>query len=110
MSTKKTGGSQCVVDGKTHYQRNRQRYLDKQKARRIMLRDFVRQQKLEPCTDCGRTYPYYVMDFDHLGDKDMQLSEMIRRGIGFERMQAEIDKCELVCANCHRERTHKRIT
>jgi hypothetical protein len=48
------------------------------------------------------------MDFDHLKDKEMNLSDMIRRGFGKKKILAEVAKCELVCANCHRLRTFKR--
>jgi bacterioferritin-associated ferredoxin len=61
-----------------------------------------------PCTDCGQKYPYYVMDFDHIGtDKSNNVSEMVNR-FGLATIIKEIAKCELICSNCHRIRTHKR--
>lgn len=59
-----------------------------------------------PCADCGRTFPAVCMDFDHLGDKKFSVAN----GIVYSRprLQAEIDKCEIVCANCHRIRTQNR--
>lgn len=63
--------------------------------------------KQQPCADCGKIYPPYVMDFDHVrGEKkfDISLSERT----AWETVLAEIAKCDVVCANCHRERTWER--
>lgn len=59
-----------------------------------------------PCTDCGNFFPYYVMQFDHLKDKYLGIARMWAHSL--ERIEQEIAKCELVCANCHAIRTHKR--
>ena len=60
-----------------------------------------------PCIDCGRIYPTYVMEWDHLPDsvKSLVLSDARRAAFSKERILAELEKCELLCANCHRERT-----
>jgi hypothetical protein len=64
--------------------------------------------KAAPCADCGVQYPYYVMDFDHRPD-EVKLFEMSDSyTLRMELMLAEIAKCDVVCANCHRERTHTR--
>lgn len=69
-------------------------------------RDFVNQAKSRPCTDCGNEYPPYVMQFDHVGTgKEFNISQAAGRGYGRQKIQAEIDKCEVVCANCHAVRT-----
>lgn len=57
------------------------------------------------CADCGvsgKNYPC-ILDFDHKGNKDFQISHY--RDKSWKRVKREIDKCELVCANCHRIRT-----
>lgn len=73
-------------------------------AKRAMVSDLKR----APCTDCGVSYPPYVMDFDHLGeDKTGEIGANIHRW-GVKRIRREIAKCELVCSNCHRIRTHER--
>jgi hypothetical protein len=64
--------------------------------------------KSAPCADCGGAYPPYVMHFDHR-DPTTKLF-----GIGgsggtrsIEKILEEIEKCDVVCANCHAERTHR---
>ena len=65
-------------------------------------RDFVRQLNIDrgACLDCNETYPPQVMHFHHVrGDKSFNIGS----GAGKSKMKilAEIDKCELLCANCH---------
>lgn len=92
-----------------HYTKNKQRYIAQALERKRKLMVFLAEQKQGPCTDCGVVYPSYVMQFDHLGieDKDMDVGQLVQYG-SKKRILDEISKCELVCANCHAERTHKR--
>lgn len=64
---------------------------------------------MKPCEDCGVAYPSWVMQWDHVrGTKEFKLSEVTSYNISKERILAEIKKCELVCANCHADRTYRR--
>ncbi len=59
-----------------------------------------------PCTDCGSRFPACCMDFDHRGgDKHREVGALVARSSPWETIAAEIAKCDLVCANCHRIRT-----
>lgn len=61
-----------------------------------------------PCMDCKISYPYYMMDFDHVrGTKHANVAELINT-LSKKRLDAEIAKCEVVCSNCHRARTYLR--
>lgn len=80
------------------------------KQQRDALRTFVNAEKSKPCTDCGQTFIPFAMDFDHItDDKRADISRLVRSGTSLETVQAEIAKCELVCATCHRIRTWKRM-
>ncbi len=60
------------------------------------------------CADCQIRYPYYVMDFDHVrGKKQSNVMELVST-LDKVKIDAEIAKCEIVCSNCHRIRTHNR--
>lgn len=66
-----------------------------------------------PCMDCGVRYPSYVMDFDHRdpSTKLFNIATELRGCYITQRILDEIAKCDVVCANCHRERSfgrHKR--
>lgn len=67
--------------------------------------------KSNPCTDCGVSYPPYVMQFDHVrGVKVTDIAKMMsgRSTYTVQDILEELDKCELVCANCHAIRTYNR--
>jgi hypothetical protein len=92
-----------------HYQNNRGYYLEKAKRRKEQVRDFIRQAKNKPCADCNQIYPYYVMQFDHVrGDKRLNIGNVSSRGLSMSKLIKEINKCDVVCANCHAIRTHQR--
>lgn len=61
--------------------------------------------KDHPCS-CGETHPA-ALDFDHLRDKKYGISDMVRQGYSWESIMTEIDKCQVLCANCHRKKTAK---
>jgi hypothetical protein len=48
------------------------------------------------------------MDFDHVRDKTTEVSRLVRT-CGTARLMAEIERCDVVCANRHRIRTHKQF-
>ena len=76
------------------------------------LKEYIKSLKSAPCKDCGKTYPHYVMDFDHLDGtiKRANISALIGERTSLQCILNELAKCELVCANCHRERTYSRIS
>ena len=63
-----------------------------------------------PCKDCGDLFKACQMDFDHTGEKTGSIANLLSDGADLEVIKAEIAKCDLVCANCHRERTQSRRT
>jgi len=97
-----------------NYHRNREENAEKQRKSKRARVDAIKAdiKKLKedtPCTDCGVNYPYYCMDFDHVnGKKITHISGMIQDGAARSKIFSEITKCEIVCANCHRQRTHRR--
>lgn len=60
-----------------------------------------------PCFVCNQTYPEPVMDFYHVDlPKRSNISSMPGHVYTLQEMISEIEKCALVCANCHRLITH----
>lgn len=91
-----------------HYREQNVEILRRTRAERYQAYEFL---KSLPCTDCKVSYPPYVMDHDHRDPllKTGNVSEMVKTpGIPWERVLEEVSKCDLVCANCHRIRTHQR--
>ena len=48
-----------------------------------------------------------MLEFDHLRDKRFEISAALH-GRNWQAILDEIEKCEVVCANCHRRRTARR--
>ena len=83
------------------------RHAEYRRARIETNRAWLRELKEHtPCKDCRRRFPFYVMQFDHLRDKRWQISLMLAHSR--EKIEAEISKCDLVCANCHAVRSWRR--
>ena len=74
--------------------------------RRAVLQQFVLDHlRSHPCVDCDET-DLLVLDFDHVrGIKTTGIAELIARERPVSVLQAEIAKCEIRCANCHRRKT-----
>ena len=62
-----------------------------------------------PCIDCGEADPI-VLDFDHRGDKTANVADLLRDRASWETIAAEIAKCDVRCANCHRRKTVERAS
>jgi hypothetical protein len=103
--------SNCVIctrkQSKIHYENNKNKYFDKNKKRNIKLKNEIDELKNIPCMDCKNKFPSYVMDFDHKYDKRFNISQGYKAK-SREKLLEEINKCDVVCANCHRIRTHLR--
>jgi hypothetical protein len=97
--------------GREHYEANRQRYIDqaaasKRKLRLARTKYLIEFFKTHPCVECGETDPV-VLEFDHLRDKLFAIGPELSRK-RWQSILDEIEKCEVVCANCHRRRTARR--
>jgi hypothetical protein len=84
------------------------RCIMNEKLARIRGKEFYRATKHnKPCVDCKVIFPHYVLQWDHLRDKTIDVSRFKGSAANRKRMMEEIEKCELVCANCHAIRTYK---
>lgn len=85
--------------------------LQRQKDKRNKIRKYLQALKEEKsCADCGVNYPYFVMDFDHLPEHEKSFDiATFSKHHTLEDIMTEVDKCDVVCANCHRIRTWSRL-
>lgn len=58
------------------------------------------------CLDCGGIFPNYVYDFHHLDPNEKDHSWSL--GCSWRKVKEELDKCVMLCANCHRVRHWER--
>lgn len=94
-----------------YYERNKETVKDKARnhARetRAKIKQWLHNYLLgHPCVDCGETDPI-ILEFDHIRDKEFSIGEANSMGISLKRVIAEVAKCEVRCANCHRKKTYR---
>jgi len=84
--------------------------LEQKRQRQREFSAWFRGLKVDrPCADCGLVFDPAVMQWDHLpGTTKLANLSDLGRGANRARVLEEIEKCELVCANCHALRTVSR--
>ena len=98
---------------KSYYQKNKQIYIDRsrlhtQKTREAIQTHLFNILSSSACVDCGVIDPV-IMDFDHRGNKSSEVSTAFQKGWSWQKIQSEIDNCDVRCANCHRRKTAKEL-
>ena len=101
----------CKSDyNRAHYVENKSVYVARASAAKarqrfsntVRLVDYLLEH---PCVDCGERDPL-VLEFDHIRDKCADVTSLLP--LAWTRVESEIAKCEVRCANCHRRITAKR--
>lgn len=79
---------------------------ERHKLKRAAIRQHILQHLSEnPCVDCGEDDPI-VLEFDHVRGKSFNICDAGWKLTTIAKLKAEIAKCEIRCANCHRRKTH----
>jgi hypothetical protein len=94
---------------RAHYLRNAEEIKAKVNQRNknqfIFKRAFLSGYKsFMGCQNCG-VNDFRVLDFHHLRDKEGSISSGRFWGLG--RILKEIEKCSVLCSNCHRIETYE---
>ena len=90
------------------YQRHRERLLEKNKRHDGELRQWLRRYKSKLCCiECGENHPA-CLQFHHRNrsEKSFTISQAVggRRNLSFRTLEKEINKCDILCGNCHAKR------
>lgn len=98
-----------IMAKKITNEEERQYVLRQVRARSQRMRGIFQSIKENtPCTDCGKCYPYYVMQFDHREPVDKKWKVSSIGSSSKLKIFKELAKCDVVCANCHAKRTYRR--
>ena len=90
---------------KKWYAENKTKQYAKTRERLRVLSDKLKTYKKDiKCERCGEDHPS-CMDFHHKdpSEKEVIISKAVHKGWGWEKIKKEIDKCEVLCSNCHRK-------
>lgn len=88
---------------KKHYDKNKTTEKARTVANKLRIKGLVEEYKSRlSCIVCGENHPA-VLQFHHLNpdEKDFDISQATHNGVSFEKIKSEIDKCVVLCANCH---------
>ena len=89
--------------GKENHRKSREKFKNK-------IRQYIKDYKLfKGCSICGYKKCVSALDFHHNGDKDFIISQGQRMNCSLARMKAEIEKCIVLCRNCHAELHEKEL-
>jgi len=101
---------------KTHYRKNTQYYREKAKYHTRRYEQIARRTIYEiklgnPCVKCGESDPR-VLDFDHINsqEKSHNVANMVKSGHSVKSIMKEVEKCQILCANCHRRKTSEHFS
>ena len=92
---------------KLHYQNNKQTYNERTRIHKAQVlaensSHISTYLSRHPCVDCGQA-DIRLLEFDHvIGQKSREISDLLTWGFNWPTIEAEIAKCEVRCANCHR--------
>ena len=105
----------CRECSRAWYLANREEHIRNVGARTARMRRTYRQRIGEylrdhPCIDCGET-DLACLDFDHRdrATKAGGVGQLAGQLVAWSRVEAEIAKCDVRCANCHRRRTARQM-
>jgi len=88
-----------------HYKSNKKSYVDNVKQRKKDLYSWIKEYKSNlKCEQCGENHPA-VLDFHHIdpNQKDFSIGNALHSSMGKKKILNEINKCKILCSNCHRK-------
>jgi hypothetical protein len=86
------------------YNANRRRRQEAANKRNQERKRLVVEHFGDKCADCGVTYPQCVYEFHHLDPNEKDVNPSKALGWSEDRMWRELDKCIMLCSNCHKIR------
>lgn len=85
-----------------HYYSNKEAHYERNKKTEQRISQYIDNYKrTHPCSICGES-AIECLDFHHLRDKEVEVAKLRRKG-SLKKVIEEIDKCVVLCANCHRK-------
>jgi 5-methylcytosine-specific restriction endonuclease McrA len=87
------------------YYKNSEKQIAAVEVHRKRKRVFLHEVLLSnSCSECGED-SIECLDFDHVGEKTVPISVAVGNNWSIDKILSEMQKCDLLCSNCHRKRT-----
>jgi transcription elongation factor Elf1 len=94
---------------KQHYKEKTSYYVERQKRRRKKIKqEFIEFKKTLKCSRCSED-DFVCLDFHHIdpSQKEISIATAIHNSLSMEKIKQEVDKCIVLCSNCHRKEHHR---
>lgn len=94
----------CVRErSRKYYEKNSQKIQEKLKVKRVENKNWIQQFKIS-CSKCGENH-ISCLEFHHLEPKQKEfgISRMISSFKNKNKIFKELEKCVVLCSNCHRK-------
>lgn len=90
------------IENQRYYQKNKAKYAKRSQEQFEANRAFIAKYKSDKACKCGETHPA-CLQFHHRDptQKDIAIADAVRKRWSLARIQKEINKCDIICANCH---------
>ncbi len=92
-----------------YYYKNIPKYREYQNQRKERIRNVVEQLKELGCFYCDEL-DFCCLDFHHIEKKEFNIAFALSQGFGINKLVKEIEKCEILCSNCHRKKIYNKKT
>ena len=90
------------------YKNNKDSEKKHVKNRKTEIRKWINHyKKTLTCSLCQENHPATI-DFHHIKGKDFEIGYMVSNGYSINRIKSELEKCQILCANCHRKEHYKK--
>ena len=84
-----------------HFEKNKDKFHERNKIIRKNRNNYIKNAKSDGCIICGEK-DVSCLDFHHIKDKIYNIST-IKAALSIDKVENEIKKCVVLCANCHRK-------
>lgn len=87
---------------KKYRENNRDKYNLRVKTKRVSTKIWAVEYKGGKCNHCDGVFHHSAFDFHHVDPETKESDLGLMMNLNIDKLKAELDKCILLCSNCHR--------
>lgn len=93
----------CAKSTVSYHLNSKVKVLSKQRSRRLERKRELVEYKGGKCIKCGYDKCLDALEFHHRDESEKEFTISVSKNYSTDSLKKEADKCDLLCANCHRE-------